>query len=673
MLLRCSIVLFVCISQLSSLVHHVQYNNLKEFDEVIQQIENTPEVARTFGGLISLAILFYVRDDQWMQGGAWKALYYTIKAAEFMENRYDLSSDRNLRFSLTMHRNRILFSLGRYTEVIESLDSFYLQQKRLLKSAAHDFRLAQILFMHGEAHLSSGNYSAARESFMGSIKHSPCFHQAYFKLAQSLSMNSADSSEILNFLRESTERIIGRIFLEKKTNRIIYREGQVIICEAVDNEANTLDDLYRFSTISSGKVKSEIELNAVNKQQQLRLVLSTFHWTLFHIFEIQKDYQRAWYHMQQMRYLERFRLLGSAVYNLSSNVESARYALTQFGPDYWPKTKAQWIGLADKTPVFIVGFFRSGSTLLESLLDTHSNVWGMGENSLLTYQLLEMQNDLTALSGLDGTPQMWTEQLSKVLQRHATAIVTGMRAKYREHLLGLSLFNDTSLENLYRWQENVNESSPRIDRIVDKMLLNYRNIPLIHLLFPEAIILHTVRDPLDTLLSCMKNRFGDFSVYSLEFRTLVYEYVVYLEVIDHYRRILPSFPYKTGRRKALVDVRYEEIVANPKKMVRRLLGLLELPSSFEIREVEGFYEQRRHVKTASFLQVKQPIYERSVGNWKNYERQLEQTLIPELAHALQKLKISGSLPFLNDRPGAPRMNWNLDPNFNYTDMIEKLR
>jgi hypothetical protein len=248
-----------------------------------------------------------------------------------------------------------------------------------------------------------------------------------------------------------------------------------------------------------------------------------------------------------------------------------------------------------------------------------------------------------------------------------------MRAKYKEHLLGLSLFNDTSLENLYKWQENVNESSPRIDRIVDKMLLNYRNIPLIHLLFPEAIILHTVRDPLDTLLSCMKNRFGDFSVYSLEFRTLVYEYVVYLEVIDHYRRILPSFPYQTGRRKALVDVRYEEIVANPKKMVRRLLGLLELPSSFEIREVEGFYEQRRHVKTASFLQVKQPIYERSVGNWKNYERQLEQTLIPELAHALQKLKISGSLPFLNDRPGAPRMNWNLDPNFNYTDLIEKLR
>jgi hypothetical protein len=85
------------------------------------------------------------------------------------------------------------------------------------------------------------------------------------------------------------------------------------------------------------------------------------------------------------------------------------------------------------------------------------------------------------------------------------------------------------------------DKAKRVKHVVDKMLFNYRNIGFIHLVFPDALIIHTVRDPMDTLFSCYRNKFDDFGLeWSLDVGDLVLQYAVYLEIMAHFRKALPG-------------------------------------------------------------------------------------------------------------------------------------
>lgn len=103
----------------------------------------------------------------------------------------------------------------------------------------------------------------------------------------------------------------------------------------------------------------------------------------------------------------------------------------------------------------------------------------------------------------------------------------------------------------------------RILRVVDKMLFNYRNIGFIHLLYPEALILHTVRDPMDTLLSCFTQKFDDSGLdWAFEPKALVNEYTDYLKIMAHFRDALP------GR---VIDVLYDDVVKDSDRYIRELV------------------------------------------------------------------------------------------------------
>jgi hypothetical protein len=106
-------------------------------------------------------------------------------------------------------------------------------------------------------------------------------------------------------------------------------------------------------------------------------------------------------------------------------------------------------------------------------------------------------------------------------------------------------------------------SKGKILRVVDKMLFNYRNIGFIHLLFPQAVILHTVRDPMDTLLSCFTQKFDDKGLeWAFQPATLVEMFVDYLTIMSHFRSELP------GR---VLDINYEEVVRQPERVVKNLI------------------------------------------------------------------------------------------------------
>lgn len=108
-----------------------------------------------------------------------------------------------------------------------------------------------------------------------------------------------------------------------------------------------------------------------------------------------------------------------------------------------------------------------------------------------------------------------------------------------------------------------NSADTKITRLVDKMLFNYRNIGFIHLIFPKAIILHTVRDPMDTLFSCFTHKFDDRGLeWAFDEEALVEQYRQYLAIMAHFRRELP------GR---IIDVHYEDLVSHPEEQVRSLI------------------------------------------------------------------------------------------------------
>jgi hypothetical protein len=146
------------------------------------------------------------------------------------------------------------------------------------------------------------------------------------------------------------------------------------------------------------------------------------------------------------------------------------------------------------------------------------------------------------------------------------------------------------------------------DRITDKQLGNFLQAGLIHLVFPNAVILHTVRNPIDTCVSCFSIMFKDKLHYTYDLAELGRYHVRYQRLMAHWHRILPP-----GR---ILDVTYEDVVADLEGQARRILSHCGLP--WDDRCL-AFHKTERQVRTASVTQVRQPIYKSSVSRWRAYE------------------------------------------------------
>jgi hypothetical protein len=152
------------------------------------------------------------------------------------------------------------------------------------------------------------------------------------------------------------------------------------------------------------------------------------------------------------------------------------------------------------------------------------------------------------------------------------------------------------------------QRAPEAARITDKMPGNFIFAGLIHLALPKATILHAVRDPIDTCLSCFAVHFTRGHPHTYDLAELGRYYRRYRSLMDHWRRVLPS-----GR---IVDVRYEDLVADLEGAARRIIAHCGLP--WDARCLD-FHRTERPVRTASAPQVRRPIYGNSVGRWRRYE------------------------------------------------------
>jgi len=231
-------------------------------------------------------------------------------------------------------------------------------------------------------------------------------------------------------------------------------------------------------------------------------------------------------------------------------------------------------GEPSRRPIFVIGMPRSGTTLVEQVLASHPAVHGAGE--LFAFQAVV--ETIAAQRG--GYPDC--------VAALAPADIGRIGAAYLDRLARIA---------------------PEGERVTDKMPSNFLYAGLIHLALPNAVIIHSVRNPIDTCLSCFTKLFkpGEQS-FSYELGELGRYYVRYRRLMQHWRRVLPA-----GR---MLEVRYEDVVGDLEGQARRILAHCGLPWD---ERCLAFHKTDRPVRTASAMQVRQPIYATAVERWRVYE------------------------------------------------------
>ncbi len=232
-------------------------------------------------------------------------------------------------------------------------------------------------------------------------------------------------------------------------------------------------------------------------------------------------------------------------------------------------------GLGDPSslPVFIVGMPRSGTTLIEQVLASHQAVHGAGERTELTQAVVRLNAERLGAAAFPDS--VWTLS-GEALRRMGAEHVAALRAL-----------------------------APDALRITDKMPGNFFYVGLVRLILPNARIIHVRRDPVDTCLSCFSKLFTGIQPFAYDLAELGRYYRGYQRLMAHWREVLPP--------EILLEVEYEALVEDFAPQARRIVahcGLAWDPACLD------FYHTSRPVRTASMVQVRQPIYRSSIGRWR---------------------------------------------------------
>ena len=291
--------------------------------------------------------------------------------------------------------------------------------------------------------------------------------------------------------------------------------------------------------------------------------------TLGRVWEGQGDHARAFRHFEA----------GNRAKRATLNYDEARQArFFRAFIEAFPAITAP-AGSGDERPVFIVGMPRSGTSLVEQILASHPAVHGAGETHALRDCLRE-----------ELPPDAGDFELPRQLPGLDAGALGRVAARYGRYL---------------------DEIAPAARRVTNKLPGNMVFVGLIRLLFPQARIIHCVRDPLDTCLSCYTKLFTTGHPFSYELGELGRFHHLYQELMAGWRRLLPE--------DAVLDMVYEELVADVEAGALCLVEHCGLPWDETCLD---FHRSARPVRTASLAQVRQPIYSSSVGRWKVYEKEL---------------------------------------------------
>ena len=347
-----------------------------------------------------------------------------------------------------------------------------------------------------------------------------------------------------------------------------------------------LGDVKRFSTTDphfAAMEKLAQEMDSLSAEDQIEL-----NFALGKAYADIGDYERSFQNFLRGNAQKRQRV--------SYDEAETHYLFNRIRNVFTPDLIRSKRGLGELShkPIFIIGMPRSGTTLVEQILASHPGVFGAGE----------------------------LEYISKAVEKMSVPDAAWMR------------FDEQFLELGASYVNFINTLAPTAERVVDKMPMNFLFAGLIHLALPNARFIHTRRDPVDTCVSCFTKLFSKNHPYSYDLAELGGYYRAYEALMEHWRKVLPPG--------LILDVQYEELVADLDNQVRRIIAHCGLPWDDACLL---FHQTDRPVRTT--FQVRQPIYHGSIGRWRLYKHHLE-----PLITALDRDAGCGPLRVMDDRGGT---------------------
>ena len=344
---------------------------------------------------------------------------------------------------------------------------------------------------------------------------------------------------------------------------------RVITKSPHDPEAHRgLAYLKRFTEYSSDIQSMEESYEKSSEQGMDRVVLA---FSLGKVFEDLERYDESFAYYEEANRLHR------SLYQFSIDQEAAYFETYRdaFTSDWLTDTTKH--AIEDATPIFVIGMPRSGTSLVEQILASHSSVFGAGE----VYHSTVFDSRVAQATGRPF-PQSISSVPAEVLTQSAQVYVENLRA-------------------------DADQSA----RITDKLPHNFLRVGLLTAVMPQARIIHCVRDPMDTCLSIFTHFFSSAHGYASDLKELGQYYRLYEQLTQDWETRFPGCMYR---------ISYEDLVADHEREIKQLLEYCGLP--FE-PECLRFHETTRAVNTPSAAQVRQPLYQSAVSRWKRYETHLQ--------------------------------------------------
>jgi tetratricopeptide (TPR) repeat protein len=470
---------------------------------------------------------------------------------------------------------------------------------------------------------------------------------AVLELAPDYRAARTEYAEVLIELHREADarRELERLMQEDPENRLYY-QGFYATAFAGLGEHERAIALYR-EILNGTPADADVHLSIAHAQKTLgqrddaivsyrsaaasRPGFGDAYWSLANL----KTYRFTSDELERMRVLQadpalvaidRFHLcfaLGKALEDQGSFAESFRYyelgnalkrAASQYQPQIVENNTARQIavctpeffasrrgwGVPHPDPIFIIGLPRSGSTLLEQILASHSKVEG-------THELPNIQQIVATLRGRDPDPA--NPRYPRILTELSATEIRQLGERY---LQGAGIYRTGKA------------GAPR-PFFIDKMPNNFRHLGLIRLMLPNAKIIDARREPVACCFSNLKQLFAKGQEFTYSVDDIARYYRTYLELMRHWDQVLPGW---------VLRVQHEDVVDDLEGNVRRVLDFCGL--EFEPECVE-FHKTVRSVRTASSEQVRQPIFREGLEQWKNFEPWLA-PLVDALGDAVSRYR-----------------------------------
>lgn len=327
---------------------------------------------------------------------------------------------------------------------------------------------------------------------------------------------------------------------------------------------------YRFSDGEIAQMQQRLESSELEGISRVN-----FMFALAKAFEDRQDFETAWQYYEQGNATQRMLVNYDPVQTETVNDELVEF----FNSDFIARSEG--FGNPDAAPIFVLGMPRSGSTLVEQIIASHSQVEG-------TSELPYVGRVTRSLNRNRADGMKYPRVLNELEARHF-------------HRLGQNYIDMAQMHRV--------EGRPRF---IDKMPNNYPCVGFIHSILPNAKIIDARRHPLDACVGNLRQLYAKGQTFSYDQTDIGEYYLQYRRMMDHWDAVLPG---------KVLHVQYEDTVNNLETQVGRILEFLELPWEDGCL---NYHDTERAVRTASSEQVRQPIYTSGVAFWKHYEPWLEE-------------------------------------------------